>query len=252
MITDPVLTNLRLLFKPTAETKLDSSAHLSSPSTQQASLLLYSHRFALFLDNMGRVELRYLQQITQQEDDNNNNNLDHDYVGTKITDDNFVSTTSSSSSEAHNKISKEVTRVIGSRDVEFGKWNELIITDSTSDDHKYDPSEPLNSNTILIVTPDKIQLDMNDVTHRQQPSSREGNHSELFLAGLPHRTDGFNTGRTSSTSRGNRWILDGGQLGVSGFTGCIKALQINERIYGLRSDLNGDALDGFDIGKLNR
>lgn len=55
---------------------------------------------------------------------------------------------------------------------------------------------------------------------------------ELFLGGSPNLT--IVSDRTNSDT---------------GFTGCVRSLEINERKYDFRADNRGDSLDGVDIGE---
>mgnify|MGYP000883620356 CR=1 FL=1 len=184
MLEDPYLLGLSLIFKP--ELGRNFGAQI------RPTLLLRSVKFSLLLDEMNRIELRYL-------------------------------TSQSSGGRA------EITRVIGSRDVETNRWNQLIITDASSDAQEGAPIDGVNR--IVLVTPDKISLDSNHY-----------NSSQLFVAGIPDvgQIRAGVTERESASSEDT----------VGGFVGCIKELQVNSRLYNFRSDLNGDTLDGFDIGKL--
>lgn len=236
MTSDRLLSDLRLVFKP--QTNLDQN-----DMTPRSSLLLYSKKFALLLDPMNRVELRYLQ----------------------------TKTFSNASNASRNK---EVTRVIGSRDAHMNEWNELIITDSSSDDtlevteednnngeEKYDKIKASKMNKIVLITPDKIQLEGANNNNIYQHEQNDSTFTQLFVGGLPDSMTKYTKGDTNgnknnnptntsdkSDARSRHWILSE-QSSACGFTGCIMRLQLSGRDYNLKSDLNGDALDGFDIGK---
>lgn len=223
MISDSALTNLRLVFKPQSnalsqnldryfsqhKTDRTTSSRTTTTTIQLGSqLVLYSQKFVLLLDDMSRIELRYL-------DGQNNND-----VG-------------------------KITRVIGSRDVEQDKWNELIVTDASSDSQINNHMEGLTR--IVLVTPDKI-----DLSFKLKPevattnSNLASNLTELFVAGMPDAL------RKLSREASDLEQAASGMLGeklTQGFRGCIRELSINSRDYDFRSDFNGDTLDGFDIGE---
>lgn len=194
MIKDSSLSNLHFLFRPFG----------SNWEQEQTSLLLYSEKFLLLLDDLSRVELRYITQDS----------------GSKI------------------------TRVIGSRDAEINKWNELLITnDASSDDssqivsNSISPEVPMNR--IVLVLPDKIRLQDYQATNNTSPTQS----MELFVAGVP---DAF---RSKGAIKRQHSSLTMDKENLGGFSGCIRELNLNKRAYNFRSDLNGDTLDGFDIGK---
>lgn len=203
MIKDSSLSNLRLLFRP--QSKLASAG-------RETSLMLYSDKFLLLLDDLSRIELRYIMEDS----------------GGKI------------------------TRVIGSRDAELNKWNELFITTDASSDES---SQLFNSNLIpariainriVLVVPDKIQLNRSAATLSgtfNEKQNKQAPSTELFVAGTP---DAFRT-RAGAKQQRSPLILDRETL--AGFMGCMKELSINKRTYNFKSNLHGDALDGFDIGK---
>lgn len=223
MVLNSTLSRLRLLFKP--EFQQISTKLFKKRQRQRPNLLLYSlKKFVLLLnDDMRRIELKYL-----------------------------------------NPSNKQLTRVIGSHDVELNKWNELIVTDDASDidyntqyNTHYNTINNLNQklsdhvmenvNRIVLIIPDKILLREENSINRNLDNN---NATELFVAGLP---DSINTRMIKSrndnhqhTKHGDFFVDD---KSIIGFTGCIKELQINSREYNFRSDLNGDTLDGFDIGK---
>lgn len=235
MVTDPFLTNLRLVFKPQSSVlslQTQRSDYLTFGDSQvrqqtlsASQIILFSQKFVLLLDDMSRIELRYLDEAQRQFGSHQKQNAG------------------------------KITRVIGSRDVEQNKWNELIVTDASSDSQKI--NSPIASLTrIVLVTPDKIDLRFVSESHQANSSSSSvgsgsvgsgngvANSTELFVAGLPDALQ-------SSDSRSNSQMSSGvfGEKLANGFVGCIGELGINQREYNLRSDLNGDALDGFDIGK---
>lgn len=203
MIKDSSLSNLHFLFKPFG----------SNWEQEQTSLLLYSEKFLLLLDDLSRIELRYITQGS----------------GNKI------------------------TRVIGSRDAEINKWNELLITDDASSDESSQlvsnliPSD-IPMNRIVLVLPDKIQLDDDGDEDQNKAKTNKSLLStqsmELFVAGVP---DAFRS-KGSIKRQHSPLTIDKENLG--GFSGCIRELSLNKRDFNFRSDLNGDTLDGFDIGKL--
>lgn len=206
MIKDTSLSNLHFLFKPFGHSNLEK---------EETSLLLYSEKFLLLLDDLSRVELRYITQ------------------------------------ESGNKI----TRVIGSRDAEINRWNELLITnDASSDDSSQIETnlilpEITMMNRIVLVLPDKIQLleqqQQKQQNYRATTTTNRTHSMELFVAGVP---DAFRTYKGAIRRQHSSLTMDKENLG--GFSGCIRELSINKRAYNFRSDLNGDTLDGFDIGKL--
>lgn len=225
MVTDSQLTTLRLIFKPIIN---DNNKYFIKREHTEESLILYSNFFVLLLDEMGRIELRYLTTITV--DDNN----DH--------------------YKKKQKFSKEVTRVIGSRDVELNKWNELIITDASVDlinedkeNYYLNQKKDIHNNDIdvvvnkiILVTPEKINTSSNE-------------NGELFVGGLPNNNNNVNSTPLIKTTDNNNNNDNNKLLGMKsfnhGFIGCIKEFSINDRIYNWKSDFNGDVLDGFDIGK---
>lgn len=198
MITEPSLTNLRLLFRPEERrrrhTKVPARPQLLLQFAQEFALLLYSDD-----DDTGRVELRYSERRWRRRQATDNG------VG-------------------------QVTRVIGSRDVELNKWNELIVTDVTSDSQASAASHE-NPLKVILITPEQVPLASSD----QEKSQRE-----LFVGGTPDLA-----AESNEPAGYNATILDA-QV-VDGFVGCIRELSINGRSYNFRSDLNGDSLDGFDI-----
>lgn len=204
MIKDSSLSNLHFLFKPFGHSNLEK---------EETSLLLYSEKFLLLLDDLSRVELRYITQ------------------------------------ESGNKI----TRVIGSRDAEINRWNELLITnDASSDDLSQIETNlilPENTmmNRIVLVLPDKIQLlEQQKQNHQATTTNKTSTHSmELFVAGVP---DAFRTYKGAIKRQHSSLTMN--KESLVGFSGCIRELSINKQAYNFRSDLNGDTLDGFDIGKL--
>lgn len=214
MITDSQITTLRLTFKPNYDNKY------MLKKDQKESLILYSKFFILLLDEMGRIELRYLTEITPSNSNNNNN----DYSDVLSTN--------------------KITRVIGSRDVVSNNWNELIITDASVDlisekEQYFD--EKKNStidivNRIILVTPEKINT-----------SSKQ--NSELFVGGLPRIKNNDPSTKKINYINYNNNKLFGMKSFDHGFNGCIREFSINDRIYNLKSDFNGDVLDGFDIGR---
>lgn len=202
---------------------------------RRSELLLYSSEFALFLDqSMSRIELHYL-------------NGGH------------------SSNGGLNK--QQITRVMGSRDVESGQWNELVVIDSSSsssnsmvggEENHLDSVDATdgdyvacdydqvnnNSNRIILVTPNKISLMEDPVGVGINDENAAG---QLFVAGLPDSLWSSNS-TSASSNRGNTADRLGLAL-AGGFRGCIRQLSINGRRYNFRSDLDGDALDGFDVGE---
>lgn len=208
--SDLELDDLRLVFKP----KAALLGHRELP----ALLVLQGQKFLLLLDNMNRIELRYFSR------DN----------------------------------ARQVIRVIGSRDAELNRWNELRITDASRDNNGLADRWTPGANRIVLVTPDKVQL-FNE-SQQEIPSigtsGRARNFNELFVAGRPEGStqDGQETARettdrwTSGDFRSSASKL--GERSTVGFTGCIRDLSINGRAFNFRSDLNGDTLDGLDIGEL--
>lgn len=135
--------------------------------------------------------------------------------------------------------SDEIIRVIGSKDVELFKWNELIIIDSSTENQFNIDDDTINR--ISLITPDKIQLD--------NPLLGAG---ELFVGGLPDSIVLSNDRLNIIKNNENNNMATETTMGGKGFVGCIKEFTINHKDYNLRSDLNGDTLDGFDIGKWSR
>lgn len=244
MTTDSQLAYLSLDFKPIKRPTNRSLAN-------QASILLSTSRFALVMDSTNRVELRYLQL-----------------------------------SNHINATREQLTRVIGSRDVLLNRWNQLVVTDASSDqtleitedaddDHDDDDDnedrddreedQRDRANKIVLVMPDKIHLDdWDELSARQKKNRHHRYHpnTELFVGGLPEKVLANYQARESDINnndlirsesvRGDdrtRRLIRDEQSGVFGFTGCISSLQVNDRSYNMRSDLNGDALDGFDLGE---
>lgn len=129
------LTSLKLVFKP----EMVRSTHRRSGSS---FILLYTQTFALLLDQLNRVELRYLS--------NSGGSIWHENYPPGRADSkrsssggqrdlrwqHQMSSSSSSSSSCcggNNGRRGEVTRVIGSQDAIVGEWNELVISDALSD-----------------------------------------------------------------------------------------------------------------------
>lgn len=181
MIREAQFVKLKLLFKPEAARRKNC----------KSLLVLYLNNFALVLDELGRIELRYFSSSSQGE---------------------------------------QVIRVIGSRDVELNKWNELIITDASTDNQLLIKDD--NINRIILVTPERIPLKHYLAAYLK---------GELFIGGLPAKS------RHDAEPNQLNSLNDDDTF--TGFAGCIKEFSINERHFNLRSDLNGDTLDGFDIGK---
>lgn len=227
MITDTHLKSLRLVFKPEPK--------LGLVSNRRTTLMLYSKRFALLLDDMSRVEFRYSSSFAARAASDE----EHEQQGDEET---WISS------------GNEITRVIGSRDVVANKWNELIITDASSESQRT-TNLISGMERIVLVTPDKIQLSQfggSRLFGRQNFDNNNNTATELFVAGLPDAIG--NIVQQSQNSPNTQSDLSFPTLSdklVSGFTGCIGGLSINERVYNFRSDLNGDALDGFDIGEFS-
>lgn len=246
MIADSALTSLRLVFKPLSE----SAVQVGEPSYLRAhhqsgfmrevdattlgsksQLLLYSQNFALLLDDMSRIELRYLD---------GQNNL---VKPLKSSGETLEQT------GKQNKLAK-ITRVIGSRDVEQNKWNELIVTDASSDSQMNEHIAGLTR--IVLVTPDKIDLGFVGQPERHSKATLndtfENNpRSELFVGGMPDALRQFDRHPNNKLEQAGSGLL--GEKLANGFRGCIKELSINVRDYDFKSDFNGDTLDGFDIGE---
>lgn len=213
------LDDLRLVFKPRLP--------LAGPREQPALLLLQGRKFLLLLDSMNRIELRYFSRDNP----------------------------------------RQVIRVIGSRDAELNKWNELWVTDASRDNNGLADKWTWGVNRIVLVTPDKVQL-FDSTPAQRSPTTRHSesseaedrkftswnNSTELFVAGKPEslRRGVHDVGGGDSQTRYADGAILASTLGEEatvGFTGCIKELTINQRSYNFRSDLNGDTLDGFDIGE---
>lgn len=223
----PMITNtshinmMSLLFKPNPDEPPSRLLHVGNQiKPQQYKYLLSSSYFLLLLDNLNRVELRYLQV---------------------------------NSGEA-------VIRVMGSRDVATNRWNKLIITDnasgfSTSNNHIINYNDGIDRfgsaiNEIVLVLPEPIGL---------AKHSQDRGHGELFVAGKPNIGPNSGDNNNVSSDHGDaRYSIvsqrDDDQLAadegeITGFSGCIQNITINDRQYVLKSDLRGDILDGFDISK---
>lgn len=232
---------MRLVFKPSSYSGDGQSKAVEAANKR--SLLLYSSEFALFLDDsMSRIELQYLSN-----------------AGGRI------------------------TRVMGSRDVKLGEWNELVVIDAnnnnnnneyennnnnilpdssmfvrsdedTNDEDDECDYDRANSNKIILVIPNKIELlesvQPTDKQHDNNNNNSNNNNisgsgGQLFVAGLPESlwsSDGADNGADDTARRLSVAL-------ASGYRGCIRELSINGRRYKFRSDLNGDALDGFDVGE---
>lgn len=248
MIADSALTSLRLVFKPLTEgpvlvggdssyLRVHQTGFIREPDTtlgSRSQLLLYSRNFALLLDDMSRIELRYL-------DGQNNPLLIKPLKGSQ-----------GAGTEQTGKQNKpgKITRVIGSRDVEQNKWNELIVTDASSDSQMNEHIAGLTR--IVLVTPDKIDLNFVGEPMRHSKATtndtfENNSHSELFVGGMPDALHRFDRHQNDKLEQAGSGLL--GEKLANGFRGCIKELSINVRDYDFRSDFNGDTLDGFDIGE---
>lgn len=214
MITEPSLRSMRLVFRP----------NLKLANKRQSTLLVYSKNFILLLDDSNRVELRYLT-LSNKDGVGDGESGDYDQ---------------NNNYEYHRDLS-EVTRVIGSRDAELGKWNELIVTDASSSDSQTNFVAGLNR--IVLVTPDKIELD----SSKNRIGISQNISAEFFVAGLPDALRNREGAALTEQYRSRQSAL--GERLLGGFIGCISEFSLNQRIYNLKSDLNGDTLDGFDIGE---
>lgn len=206
MISQSSITNLHLVFKP------------ELPFKSGSSLLLHSQKFLLVLDDMQRIELRYSTQQTTMKNNNTNDNQE-------------------TIESNRNQFDRKITRVLGSKDVELNKWNELWITDGTTTTITDGDMKSLSDNDgkIILVIPERIHLD---------PIGLDG---DLFVAGIP-QTNSLNSRDEMKESFEGSQFLDNDKS-IEGFRGCINELSINGRKYNFKSDVSGDALDGFDISK---
>lgn len=234
MIKDRQLATLRLTMRP----QLANSAGQRRRRRDRARVLVYARDFVLLLDELGRVELRY-------------------------------KTTSSRQQTTRRRNEGELTRVFGSRDVEPGHWNEVLVTDANSSSMSYDAArvgyeqnDARAPNRIVLVMPNTIRLRA-DNAPRQRGRAQHNAHfaGELFLAGLPSAARRYSSAfdvddDVEAVSHTSNSIVERDSLswwrvaqGARNFAGCVSSLQLNARTYNFRSDLRGDALDGFDIGK---
>lgn len=215
---DLTLSNMRILFKPESRVS-------EYPSKR---LVLYSSGFILLLDEMNRVEMRYLNGLSNSREEN----------------------------------SMQMIRVIGSRDAQLDTWNELLVTDDASGSQMN--SFGSTASRIVLVIPNQIKISQNiensiptdawiELTGENRNTTGDniganpdrGSPMEFFVAGIPKAKQ---VGRSVAISEQSMF---GKLTSISGFVGCIKELSINDRVYRLKSDLMGDALDGFDLSKLN-
>ena len=143
--------------------------------------------------------------------------------------------------------SSPVTRVIGSRDVQPDTWTELIVT---QDDNLLEPAQP-HLPRVVLVTPQVVQLSSKAAATSatniaSTATTNSSNAAELFVGGLPEALQVVHSAPPGQLHL--RHLHDRPQ--PEGFRGCISELRFNQRHYNFKSDLNGDALDGYDIGKL--
>lgn len=210
MTTDKNLSSIRIMLKPQFEV---TKTRRRKSKRRGKSLILHSKRFILLLDELNRIELRYLD----------------------------ISKRKNSDSETR----VQFIRVIGSRDVENDKWNELLVTDNASNENInsiYGNSEPLNK--IVLVIPSQIELRPDTFKYHETDGSYTSEKSvEMFLGSIPKPK------QVKRSSLFKRQKLFGNLTSLAGFVGCIAEVSLNERVYNLRSDLGGDILDGFDIGE---
>lgn len=274
MISKGSVKNLVILFKPTQrgieERVNEAGGTIRSKfgGSTRHRYILSSAYFMLLIDNMNRIELRYLCGGV-------NCNLDARMMG-KTWSSHRTTFRNNHIHNNHNKPSVRLIRVMGNRDVKPNAWNKLIITDNVSSlsgapDNEIIsiPNESLNE--IVLIIPDPIQINKQtsvggtmmdgrttalDVDIPEETSEIDNNlinkeharHSELlFLAGIPRLAKSWDRSNEKSPSHLNAYDLH--SENISGFKGCIWGVKLNDRIYRLKSDLRGDILDAFDIGK---
>lgn len=226
--------------------------------------LLSSRHFLLLVDNMNRVELRY---ISRQKNNNQRN------------ESSFI-------------------RVIGSRDVISNRWNRIKILNNSAVDAKTliktsshqkgkkfrdsridDDDNQMSLNEIELNLPEAIRMTYNNNNSKTLDtlggSANDQDHptdygGELFIAGTPTTTSvSHEYNRHKATDEyviddpmDNRLahnkklsydttVSDEIRESLYGFSGCIKDLSMNQRTYRLKSDLEGDILDAFDISEYN-
>lgn len=209
----------------------------SGQQQAQYRYLLSSSYFLLLLDNLNRIELRYLKV---------------------------------NSGEA-------IIRVMGSRDVAINQWNKLIITDNASRNRKDNFRRIINNSKqddmdeIILVLPEPIAIS----SQRDNERNTSQACGELFVAGRPNqmgdRYDNNNKNNDNNdenlrannnaqykilSNDNNEIVIDNSdqlivndEREITGFSGCIQNVTINERKYVMNSNLNGDILDGFDISE---
>lgn len=224
----PELALLELRFKPMrAPDRLSRSAEWpdSAPAPDlerdeleqrgRSSILLVANKFAILMDDMQRIELRYSRRQTDQDADD-----DDDAHGRQPPAD-------------------STTRVIGSRDAQLDRWNTLVVTDDSND---LVARESFGEDKIILITPEKIEL-ADEMRNHIGPMTTNSSLGQLFLGGLPKSM------RATSDNENRLASLLGDPSTTDGFVGCIDWLRINGRQFSLKSDLDGDVLDGFDVGE---